>query len=90
MKFPSSIPFFLFWPWQIDGTNRINLAYQELHLVIAGVFRKFNLYDPDTTHCQGPTLSLYDTIRQRDVDMDADLGMPAPKLGSKGVRITVH
>lgn len=90
MKFHPSIPFFLFWPWRIDGTNRINLAYQELHLVIAAVFRKFNLYDPDTTHCQGPTLSLYDTIRQRDVDMDADLAMPAPKLGSKGVRITVH
>lgn len=90
MKFSPFTPFSLFWHWRIDATNRINLAYQEMHLVIAGVFRRFDLYNPDNTHHQGPTLALYDTIRQRDVDMDADLAMPAPKLGSKGVRITVH
>lgn len=90
MMFFPSISFFLFWPWRIDATNRINLAYQELHLVTAGIFRKFNLYDPDTPHSQGPKLSLYDTIRKRDVDMDADLAIQTPKLGSKGVRITVH
>lgn len=74
----------------MNAKNRINLAYQELHLVTAGIFRKFDLYDPGGTPCQGPAMALYDTIRERDVDMAADLAMPAPQLGSKGVRITVH
>lgn len=61
-----------------------------MHLFTAAVFRKFNLYDPDMAHSQGPALSLYDTIRKRDVDMDADLAIKAPKLGNRDVRITIH
>ncbi len=68
---------------------RINLAYQELYLVIAGVFRKYDLYDPKREG-QGPSLALYDTVRERDVDMSADLALPVPALGSKGVRIQVR
>lgn len=68
---------------------RINLAYQELYLVTAAVFRKYNLYD-GTGMQQGPTLTLYETTRERDVDMMSDFTVPYPALGSKGVRLLVR
>ncbi|MCJ1266070.1 hypothetical protein MMC22_005952 [Lobaria immixta] len=67
----------------------INLAYQELYLVTAAIFRKYNLYD-GTGLQQGPTLALYETTRERDVDMKADLAMAVSARGSKGVRVLVR
>lgn len=87
---PFPLPIIFFATGKLKRENRINLAYQELHLVTAGIFRKFEFHEPDSAYRRGPALALYDTIRERDVDMDADLAMPAPKLGSKGVRITIH
>ncbi|KAF2135991.1 uncharacterized protein K452DRAFT_354132 [Aplosporella prunicola CBS 121167] len=66
----------------------INLAYQELYLVIAAIFRKYDLYDG--TGKKGPTLELYETERKRDVDMVADMIVTAPAQGSKGVRLLVR
>lgn len=63
--------------------HRINLAYQELYLVLASIFRIFN------DEGGGPKLELYDTTRERDIDMDADLGNPSPKAGSLGMRVRV-
>lgn len=54
----------------------------------AGVFRKYGGYDG--TEKSGRTLVLYETRRERDVDLVADLGVPAAALGSKGVRILVE
>lgn len=73
----------------IDPCVRINLAYQELYVVTAAVFRKYDLYS-GTGMQQGPTLALYETIRERDVDMKSDLTTPFPILGSKGVRLMVR
>ncbi|KAF5875950.1 putative cytochrome p450 protein [Botrytis fragariae] len=67
----------------------INLAYQEMHTFIAGVFRKYDLYDGTGTQ-KGPTFELFDTIRERDVDMYADMIVPFPVPGSRGVRIAVR
>ncbi|MCJ1268562.1 hypothetical protein MMC22_008450 [Lobaria immixta] len=67
----------------------INLAYQELYLITAAVFRKYDLYD-GTGMQQGPTLALYDTTRERDVDMMSDLAIAYPARGSKGVRVLVR
>ena len=68
----------------------INLAYQELYLVLAAVFRKYDLYDKTAKEKeQGPTLMLYDTVRERDIDLDSDLGGPSPKPESQGLRIKV-
>ncbi|MCJ1268629.1 hypothetical protein MMC22_008517 [Lobaria immixta] len=67
----------------------MNLAYQELYLVTAAVFRKYDLYD-GTGMQQGPTLALYDTIRERDVDMSSELIVTFPARGSKGVRLLVR
>ena len=67
----------------------MNLAYQELYLVTAAVFRKYDLYD-GTGMQQGPTLALYDTIRERDVDMTSEFIVTFPARGSKGVRLLVR
>lgn len=67
----------------------MNLAYQEIHLVIGAVFRKNDLYD-GTGMQQGPTLALYDTTRARDVDLSADLSFACPAPGSKGVRLLIR
>ena len=75
--------------WLILHGVRINLAYQELYLVTAAVFRKYDLYD-GTGLQQGPTLALYETIRERDVDMRAELVLAVPARGSKGVRVLVR
>ena len=69
--------------------NRMNLAYAELYLFLAGVFRKYDLYD-GTGEQKEPTLALYDTIRERDVDYVRDLLVSFPAKGSKGVRIIVR
>ena len=57
--------------------------------MLAGIFRRYSLYDPAAGKDQAPALALYDTTRDRDVDMSADLAVPAPTLGSKGVQIQV-
>ena len=68
---------------------RINLVYAELYIVIAGVFRRYDLYDAAIEQ-NGPTLALYDTTRERDVDMEHDFLIAFPNEESKGVRVKVR
>lgn len=82
--------FFLRFALKLDSNlrlffshHRINLAYQELYLVLAAIFRVFN--DEEG----GPRLELYETTRERDIDMDADFGGPKPQAGSLGLRVKV-
>lgn len=70
-------------------STSINLAFQELYTLLAGVFRKYDAYDGTDTQ-QGPTLELYDTVRERDVDMNADFIVPFYAKGSKSVQVTVR
>ena len=53
-----------------------SLAYAEIYLGLAAMFRRFEL-------------ELFDTLRKRDVDTvrDCFVGMPSPE--SKGVRLKV-
>jgi hypothetical protein len=67
----------------------MNLARQELLTIIAGIFRKYDLYD-GTGKQAGPTLELYDTTRERDVNMNSDMIIPYPAKGSHGVRVMVR
>ena len=69
--------------------SRINLAYAELYIVIAGMFRKYNLYD-EAIEQKTPTLALYDTTRERDVNMEHDFFLAFPREESKGVRVKVR
>ncbi|KAL8799393.1 MAG: hypothetical protein Q9182_005935 [Xanthomendoza sp. 2 TL-2023] len=61
----------------------INLAYQELYLVLASLFRKYNIAGGSD---KGPQLALYETA-DRDVEMVADIMVAAPAAGSKGIRV---
>ena len=64
--------------------DRIDLAYQELYLLLAGIFRK---YDSVESGQKGHILALYDTIRERDIDMVADFVVPITRNGTRGVKI---
>jgi hypothetical protein len=66
----------------------MNLAYSELYMMLAGIFRKYDLYD-GTGKQTCPTLELYKTTRE-DVDMAADSLTPVLKEGSLGVMVMVR
>ncbi|KAE8371809.1 cytochrome P450 [Aspergillus bertholletiae] len=65
----------------------INVAYQEMSLIIASLFQKFDI--DSRTDGTRPTLSLYQTLRERDVDQVADLTVASVAADSKGVRLQV-
>lgn len=54
-------------------TNKNSLAYAELYLALAGVFRNFHF-------------ELHETD-ESDVTLAHDFFLPSPKLDSKGVRV---
>ncbi len=66
----------------------MSLAYSELYTILAGVFRKYDLYDGSGRQTC-PTLELYKTGRE-DVDMVADFVTPFVRDESLGVRVTVR
>lgn len=57
----------------------MNLAQAEFHMTLATIFRKF-----------GTKMQLYDTVRERDVDVKHDFFVTNPSLDSRGVRVTLH
>jgi hypothetical protein len=57
--------------------------------VLAAVFRKYDLYDGTGTQ-EGPTLELFETTREHDVDMVADFVTAGTNPDSVGVRVTVR
>ena len=54
----------------------MNLAYAEILIGLAGVFRNF-----------GTSMQTIDTVRSRDVGISHDLFNPAPTKGSTGVKV---
>ena len=67
----------------------LNLAYQELQTFTAGIFRRYDAYDPSKTVQDCPTLELYETKRE-DIDMHRDYITPAPYEGSLGLRVLIR
>jgi cytochrome P450 len=67
----------------------INLAYQELQSFTAGIFRRYDVYDPAKKQQSGPTLELYQTTRE-DVAMHSDCITPSPISGSHGLRVRIR
>jgi cytochrome P450 len=67
----------------------INLAYTELQCIIAGIFRRYDVYDNSREHQIGPTLELFETSRE-DVDFANDYVTVAVKEGSNGVRLVIR
>lgn len=73
---------------QTNIVAQMNLAFQELYLIVAGIFRKYDLYD-GTGMQKRPTLELYETT-EADVDLFADYITSGSKPGSKGVRLIIR
>lgn len=67
----------------------INLAYQELQTFTAGIFGRYDIYDPSKKVQDGPTLELFETKRE-DIAMHADYITPAPYEGSQGLRVLIR
>ncbi len=57
----------------------MNLAQAEIHMTLATVLRRF-----------GTKMQLYETVRERDVDVKHDFFVTNPSLDSRGVRVTLH
>ena len=57
--------------------------------MVAGIFRNYDVYD-STAAQTTPTLALYETTRERDVDIASDFLIACPKSESKGIRIVVR
>lgn len=64
----------------------MNLARKEMAIVLASLFRKYDLYRGQ----EGPTLELYDTERARDIDPYSDKVIPVAAPGSKGLRVRIR
>lgn len=65
----------------------INLAYQEMYIILAGLFGKFDVWD-GTGEQKSMTLELFNTTRE-DVDIVRDLVTENVKNDSLGVRVLV-
>lgn len=66
----------------------INLAYQEMYMILAAVFTRYEAWD-GTGKQKSPTLELFETTR-KDVDCVRDLVTEVVSDDSKGVRIVVR
>ena len=69
--------------------SRINLAYAELYIVLAGIFRKYDMHH-SAIEQKTPTLALFETTREEDVDIEYDYLIPFPKSGNRGIRAIVR
>jgi hypothetical protein len=67
----------------------MNLAYAELYIILAVMFRKYDLYDGSGDQ-QTPTLELFETSREDDVDIYADFATPWPRNKLPGIRVMVR
>ncbi|KAJ5710309.1 Cytochrome P450 monooxygenase sdnE [Penicillium malachiteum] len=67
----------------------INLAYVELQIFTAAIFRKYSIYDPELKRQAGPTMELYKTDLE-DITMYADCVTPSLRPGTTGVRVRIR
>lgn len=67
----------------------INLAYQELQTLTAGIFRRYSLYTADKKEQEGPTLELFETTRD-DVALFSDYIVTGAVEGSPGLRLIIR
>ncbi|CAN9285974.1 unnamed protein product [Alternaria alternata] len=68
------------------GCVGMTLARRELGVILGSIFLRYDLYSGQ----DGPTLELYDTMRDRDIDPARDYVTPKPRKGSKGLRVVVR
>lgn len=68
----------------------INLAYAEIYLCVAAIFRRFGSGGQDSVREEGDegVLELYETSL-KDLETAADFVVPVPVKESEGIRIKV-
>lgn len=66
----------------------INLAYMEMYMILAALFRRYDLWDK-TGEQKSPTLELFQTTRE-DIDIARDFVTENVKSDSQGVRVIVR
>lgn len=67
----------------------MNLSYGEIYLVLACMFRVWTSKDVGARDGEVGVLDLFETDRD-DVEIKADFFVPAPKKGSKGIRLKAY
>ncbi|KAJ4320930.1 hypothetical protein N0V84_005634 [Fusarium piperis] len=67
----------------------INLAYQELQTFVAGIFRKYDVYDGSKAKQSGPTMEMYKT-KEEDVAIYSDYVTFGQYPGSQGLRVIIR
>ncbi|KAI5918541.1 cytochrome P450 [Camillea tinctor] len=58
-------------------------AHREMAMILAAILRHYDIYSGQN----GPTLELYDTIRERDIVANSEMIIPMPAKGSYGLRV---
>ncbi|KAI0896800.1 cytochrome P450 [Annulohypoxylon nitens] len=58
-------------------------ARREMSMILAAILKRYDIYRGQ----DGPTLELYDTIRERDIDANSEMIIPMPAKGSHGLRV---
>ncbi|KAI1182444.1 cytochrome P450 [Nemania serpens] len=64
----------------------LNFARQEVFIILATIIRKYDLYQGQ----EGPTLELYDTVCEWDIDVVREMIIPFSSRGSHGLRVRVR
>ena len=68
------------------NADSMTLARFEMAFILATIFLRYDVYRGQT----GPTLELYDTYRDRDIDANCDYIIPMADPGSKGLQVRVR
>jgi hypothetical protein len=66
----------------------MTLARREMAIILATLLLRWDVYDGRPG--PRPTMELYDTLRARDIDANADYIIPIPAKGSKGLQVKIR
>lgn len=67
----------------------INLAKREISVLLAALLVKYDVYE-EGKEKTGPSLHVFDTFKERDIDTNGEFIIPAPAKGSKGSKMVAR
>ncbi|KAF5849060.1 hypothetical protein GGP41_005969 [Bipolaris sorokiniana] len=71
------------------GCIDINLAKREISVLLAALLVKYDVYE-EGKEKTGPSLHVFDTFKERDIDTNGEFIIPAPAKGSKGSKMVAR
>lgn len=78
--------YMMLWIMCLTPRRSQYFARREMSMALATIINRYDLYQGQ----EGPTLELYDTIRERDIAANSEMIIPMPAKGSKGLRIKIR